>query len=47
MMFINIKNINKARPSMKLDHRNIRLYKVKEVLLSLIYKLELLVLVRI
>ena len=47
MMFINIKNINKTRPSVKLNHRNIRLYKVKEILLSLIYKLELLILVRI
>ena len=47
MVFINIKNINKTRPNMKLDHRNIRPYKVKEILLSLVYKLELLALVRI
>ena len=30
-MFINIKNINKVRSSIKLDHRNIRAYKVEYV----------------
>ena len=47
MMFINTKNINKARSSIKLNYRNIRLYKVKEILLSLVYKLELSALMRI
>ena len=47
MVFINIKNINKAGSSIKLDYRNIRLYKVKKMLLSLVYKLELLILMRI
>ena len=32
---------------MKLDYLNIRPYKVKEVLVPLIYKLELLILMRI
>ena len=47
MVFINAENINRARPNIKLDHRNIGFYKVKEVLLSLVYKLKLLALVRI
>ena len=47
MMFINVKNINKTRPSVKLDHRNIRPYRVKKVLSSLVYKLELPASVRI
>ena len=46
-MFINTKNINTTRPNMKLDHRNIGFYKVEEVLLLLIYKLKLLILMRI
>ena len=46
-MFINTENINKARPSIKLDYRNIRPYKVEEVLLSLVYELKLLLSVRI
>ena len=46
-MFINIKNINRARSSIKLDHRNIRPYRVKKVLSPLVYNLELLILVRI
>ena len=46
-MFINTKNINKTRPSMKLNYRNIGPYRVKEVLSPLGYKLELLILVRI
>ena len=47
MVFINTKNINRARSSVKLDYRNIRPYKVKEMLSSLIYKLELPALMRI
>ena len=46
-MFINAENINKTRSSIKLDYRNIGSYRVKEMLLPLIYKLKLLVLVRI
>ena len=46
-MFINIKNINKTRPSVKLDYRNIKPYRVEKILSSLIYKLELLILMRI
>ena len=46
-MFINTKNINKARLSVKLDYLNIRPYKIKEVLLLLVCKLELPVLIRI
>ena len=46
-MYINIKNINKARPSVKLDYRNIRPYRMEEVLSPLVYKLKLLILVRI
>ena len=47
IMFINTKNINRTRSNMKLDHRNIRFYKVEKVLAPLIYKLELLILMRI
>ena len=41
MVFINIKNINKARPSVKLNHHNIGLYKITRVLSPLVYELEL------
>ena len=47
MVFINVKNINRARSNVKLDHRNIGPYRVEEVLSSLVCKLELLVSVRI
>ena len=47
MIFTNAKNINKTRPNIKLNHRNIGFYRVKEILASLIYKLKLLILVRI
>ena len=46
-MFINAENINKARSNIKLNHRNIRPYRVEEVLSSLVYKLELPTLMRI
>ena len=47
MVFINTKIINKTRSNVKLDYRNIGPYKVEEILSSLIYKLKLLVLIRI
>ena len=46
-MFINAENINKTRSNIKLDHRNIGLYKVEKMLSPLVYKLELLILMRI
>ena len=41
MVFLNAENINRARPSVKLDDRNIGPYRVERVLSPLVCKLEL------